>query len=826
MTLKLYNEKRKFDKTPEPAGMQKNHQGPLRFVIQKHHASHLHYDFRLEADGVLKSWAVPKGPSPDTSVKRLAMMVEDHPFDYRNFEGIIPEGNYGAGNVIIWDAGTYESANNPENSEKEILKELHTGNIKFRLFGEKLKGLWALVKLKNADEENSWLLIKEKDEYATSEDVTLQDRSVVSGVKVDEVGSGSRKGSIDEEFLRSLPKDKIPEFIKPMLATLIDKPFDDEEFIFEIKWDGYRAIADCSQKKVRLYSRNETLFNTHYPALVESLNALKLNAVLDGEIVVVDDNGKPNFQNLQNYRKVNRGSLIYYAFDILFLNDKNLMDVPLVKRKEILANLIPENSNIQVGSHITRNGIKFFAAAAKEGLEGIIAKKSNSTYQAGIRGNNWLKIKTHARQEVIICGFTRPRGGRKYFGALILGVYKNGELTYVGHTGSGFDEVSLKSMDSRLQKIVTHRSPFKRVPVTNMPATWVEPVLICEVEFSQWTEGGHMRQPIFKGLRADKSPQEITIEKPKEVKAATKPEALKFSNPDKVFWPGEGYTKGDLRQYYQKISGLILPYLKNRPESLKRYPNGINGESFFQKDINFKLPSFVDSVKIPSDSEGKDINYLVCNNLEALLYMVNLGCIDINPWNSKIGSLENPDYVIVDLDPEEIGFDKVVDAANQVRGVLEKLEIESYPKTSGATGIHIYIPTGGKYTHEQGRKFVEIIVNIVNRKNPDFTSVARSPSKRKRKVYLDFLQNRIGQTLAAPYSIRPRPGATVSTPLKWSEVNRKLSPGDFTIKNILTRIEKVGDLWKPTLERGIDLKKIMRTLEEKLEQDFEMDSNS
>ncbi|HVZ67411.1 MAG TPA: DNA ligase D [Patescibacteria group bacterium] len=812
MTLSKYNEKRRFNKTPEPVGKEKKHKGKLEFVIQKHHATQLHYDFRLEAGGVLKSWAVPKGPSLDPATKRLAMMVEDHPYDYRNFEGVIPEGNYGAGNVIIWDQGTYESVVDPQNSEKEILKELNQGSIKFRLFGKKLHGLWALVKLKNA-EENAWLLIKDRDEYASDKDITENDKSIISGARVDEINKKQNKNF--KKMLESLPKEKPPEFIKPMLATLIDKPFDNKDFIFEIKWDGYRAIADTVGKKVRLYSRNKISFNDHYPEIVEALGNSKINAVLDGEIVVVDDNGKPDFQALQNYRKVKTGNLLYYVFDILFLDGRNLMGLPLIDRKKILEKVIPENSQIKLGTHIEEKGVRFFEAAKKEGIEGVVAKRGDSSYSPGIRGNNWLKIKTHARQEVIICGFTKPKGGRKYFGALILGVYKDNELTYVGHTGSGFDEQSLKDMDGILQKLIVEKSPFKKVPKTNTPATWVKPKLICEVEFSEWTEGGNMRQPIFKGLRTDKDIKEVTTEKAKEEEKVLEDSGIELSNPDKIFWPREKYTKGDLANYYKSISKFILPYLKNRPESLKRYPNGIEGDFFFQKDFTYELPKFADSIKIHSDSEDKEINYLVCNNEETLLYMVNLGCIDINPWNSRVDNLEKPDYLIVDLDPEEIGFDKVIDAALEVRKVLDELEVKSYPKTSGATGIHIYIPTGGEYTHEQGRRLCEVIVNIVNSRVPEYTSITRSPSKRKGKVYLDFLQNRVGQTLASPYSVRPRPHATVSAPLKWSEVKKGLTPDDFTIKNILKRVEKEGDLFKEVLSEELNMKKTLKNLEDK-----------
>lgn len=819
MSLKLYKQKRKFDKTPEPSGKEVSHQGKLKFVVQKHHATQLHYDFRLEADGVLKSWAVPKGPSTDPKVKRLAMMVEDHPFDYRSFEGVIPEGNYGAGKVIIWDEGTYEALTDPDNSDREIQKEIHLGSIKFRLYGKKLHGTWTLIKLKNA-EDNAWLLIKEKDEHVSASDITQENESVVSGLDVEEVGEDTKPKSRDLSTLtKGIKKSKIPEFIEPMLTTLVDEPFDRENWAFEIKWDGYRAIADVDKGNVRLYSRNKILFNNDYPPIADRLSKLPVNAVFDGEIVVTVDNGRPDFQSLQNWRKTHEGNLAYYIFDILYLDGRNLMDLSYESRREILQKVIPEDDLIKISDYINEQGKEFFRAARKQGLEGIIAKKKDSTYQPGFRGNDWLKIKTHSRQEAIICGFTEPNGGRKHFGALILGVYDKGKLKYVGHTGSGFNDLSLKDMYDQLRKLKMEKSPFEERFQTNAPVTWVKPKLVCEVSFAEWTDDGHMRQPIFKGLRQDKEPDDVKIEKKKnetEILKKSGGEAkvsdVKITNSDKVFWPKEKYTKGDLAKYYEEISDLILPYLKDRPESLRRYPDGIDGQSFFQKDFTYKLPEFVDSIKIQSDTE--DVNYIICNNKKTLLYMVNLGCIDINPWNSRTKNLDNPDYVIFDLDPEDIGFDKVVDAAVEIRKALEDLDIVSYPKTSGATGIHIYVPTGGKYSYDQVKQFAEIIVNIVNGRNPEYTSVLRSPSKRNRMVYLDFLQNRVGQTLAAPYSVRAKPGATVSAPLKWNEVTHKLSPKDFTIKNILKRVDREGDLWKSVLGPGIDLKKVLDKLSE------------
>ncbi len=852
MGLTKYKSKRHFKDTPEPAGG-KSRGGSLRFVIQKHAATRLHYDFRLEMDGVLKSWAVPKGPSLSTKDKRLAMMVEDHPYDYKDFEGTIPAGNYGAGTVMVWDEGTYHAleTSDPKESQKLLKAGLQKGEIKFFLEGKKLVGGFALIKLKSGfkGNENSWLLIKERDEYVVDTDVTKLDTSAKTDRTLEEIASdveskewtsskaASKTSNVKsktyeivkevQEYIDQAPKFAMPRDISPMLSTLMEEPFDREGWIFEIKWDGFRAISEIEKGKVKMYSRNQQPFNQLFSPIVKTLEGFNFRAVFDGEVLVLDKAGRSSFQLLQNYQNTGSGNLTYYVFDLLYYEGRDLRSLPLWQRKKILKTILPKAKNIKFSDHIEDEGVAFFHAAQKQNLEGIMGKNSQSDYRVGRRTSDWVKIKTHMRQEAVIVGFTEPRGSRTKFGALILGVYEGKDLKYIGHTGGGFDEKTLKVVHDKLKPLIIDKPAFKDIPKTNAPATWVKPQLVCEVSFTEWTSDGSMRQPIFLGLREDKKASQVVKEEPKDMpnkfskeKPASGDESkvkisgkeLVLTHLEKIYWPKEKYTKGDLIEYYRKISKVMLPYLKDRPENLNRHPNGITGESFYQKNMDHLPPKWAKTQKVHSDSNDKNINYLICQDEATLIYMANLGCIEINPWNSRIKDLEKPDYAIIDLDPEDIGFDKVVESAQAVHEVLEKYGIPSYPKTSGATGLHIYIPLGAKYDHDLSRQFVQLIVTMVNAKLPKITSLERSPKKRQKRVYLDYLQNRKGQTLAAPYSVRPKSGATVSTPLEWKEVNSKLDPKDFTIKNIFKRLDKKGDLFKPVLGKGIDLSKLINKL--------------
>lgn len=762
MGLEKYWEKRDFKKTDEPLGKKRSgSQKHLQFVVQEHHASHHHYDFRLELDGVLKSWAVPKGPPTENNEKRLAIQVEDHPFDYIHFEGTIPKGNYGAGTVKIWDKGHYqaEEADSKEESEKQIRKGLREGHLNIILHGKKLKGIYSLVRMKTQDNKKEWLLIKKKS---------------------------------------ALPQ---PEFIQPMLATLKESPFDSDEWLFEIKWDGYRAIGIVEKAAVHLYSRNEQSFHSHFPPILEDLSKIKQNVILDGEVVVLDKKGIPSFQLLQNYQRNDEGQLVYMVFDILYLNGEDLMKTPLIERKKILKEILPETSHLHYCDHVLGKGKAFFDVALKAGMEGIIAKKMNSFYQPGTRGRDWFKIKTHSRQEAIICGFTEPKGTREKFGSLILGVYDQNKLRYAGHAGTGFDSLKLNRIYKKLSTLIQKKCPFSNIPKLSN-ATWVKPKLVCEVKFAEWTKDGIMRQPVFIELRDDKKSEEVM----KEIPVEESSNEVKLTHLDKIFWPKEGYTKGDLIEYYRSVASFILPYLKERPESLHRFPNGIDQSPFFQKNVKHE-PEWIRTVEI--ENSEKTIRYLIIDDERSLLYAINLGCIELNPFMSRVQSLQYPDYLVIDLDPLDIEFDQVIEVAKGFHHFCKKFNIPSYCKTSGATGLHIYIPTEARYSYEEVRLFGSLLAYHVNQLLPDITSLERSPSKRKKKVYLDILQNNFGQTIASPYSVRPVEGALVSTPLKWSEVKKGLDPSQFNLKTALKRFKKVGDLFKPVLEKGIDIKRIL-----------------
>ena len=842
MSLTKYNKKRKFDKTPEPKGKSKSGKGPLTFVIQRHEASRLHYDFRLELGGVLKSWAVPKGPSLDPEDKRLAMMVEDHPMDYKDFEGIIPKGQYGGGTVMVWDRGVYmpygegftdSSSIERKKAESILESQLKKGHLTFIMLGEKLKGEFALIKIQRSEEENAWLLVKKNDEYASSKtDVLKKDKSVTTGRSMEEIAKQAvRKNEVwnskpKDLDLNDSPKEDFPHNIKPMLAESVDEAFDRKDWIFEMKWDGYRTIAEIESGKVKLYSRNAQSFDEKFAEVKKSLEKFPGNAVLDGEVVVVDKEGKPNFGWLQDYPNKKPGELVYYVFDIIHYDGRNLKNLPLIERKTLLQKILPQIPHIKYSDHIEERGESFFLQAQKLNLEGIIGKDAKSMYKQNSRSFHWVKIKTSLRQEAIICGYTKGRGGRKHFGALILGLKKKGKLEYIGHTGGGFDEKLLESVLEKLKPLETEICPFETKPKTNAAPTWVKPELVCEVTFKEWTNDNQMRQPIF--IKLIDVPKVSNVPKAQNKSSESEPSdtfgtsgtfdtlnigkrQLKLTNLNKIFWPQEKYTKGDLIDYYKEVAPFILPHLKDRPQSLLRFPNGIEGQSFFQKNVaNLKL-DWMMRAKIKHDKQS--VEYMLVQDEAALIYLINLGCIDLNPWSSRIGKLENPDYLVIDLDPEDISFEKVVEVALACRKVLENLGIESYPKTSGASGMHIYIPMGAKYDYEQVKNFAHLLCIKINEQIPEITSLERSPKNRQKKVYLDYLQNNRGQTLASVYSVRPAPVAPVSTPLNWNEVKKSLHPTQFTIKNTPGRLQKHGDLFKRTLEKGIDIKKILKTLE-------------
>ncbi|WP_353148887.1 DNA ligase D [Chryseobacterium sp.] len=620
-----------------------------------------------------------------------------------------------------------------------------------------------------------------------------------------------------------------------MLAKLSEKAFDDKDWVFEIKWDGYRAIADLSQDQPLFYSRNGISFLSKFDIISRDFGLQKYRMILDGEVVAYDDQGKPNFQLLQQIQDNPNPALVYQVFDLLWLNGHSTEELPLIQRKELLKEALVETDTIKYCDHIPEKGIDFFEQMKKMKLEGMIAKRANSQYIENYRTGDWLKIKFSNTEEVIICGFTDPRGSRESFGALILGKYINGKLTYCGHTGTGFNNASLKQLYQRLQKLVIKTSPFEIVPKTNMPVTWTKPELVCEIKYSEITKDGIFRHPVFVTIREDKAPEEITDttfnEKSKEMKATTsskKTEAseqekeitlnkhiVKLTHQDKIYFPKDGITKGDVIEYYQSVATYILPYLKNRPLSLNRFPNGIEEQSFYQKDAGDHIPDWIKTRQVYSESNDKYIDYIYCNDKATLAYLNNLGCIDLNPWNSALPDLEHPDYLVLDLDPSKKNtFDDVIETALKVNEVLNSIKIKGYCKTSGSTGIHIYIPMGGKYDFDQVKDFAHILMKQVNEKLPKITTLERSLQKRdQKKIYLDYLQNRTGQTLASAYSLRPKQGASVSMPLDWNELKPGLKPTDFNIHNALQRIKEKGDLFRPVLGKGIDMMKALELLQ-------------
>lgn len=843
MPLEEYNKKRDFTQTAEPEGKTKKTSGKLKFVVQRHAASRLHYDFRLEMDGVLKSWAVPKGPSLNPADKRLAMMVEDHPFSYRTFEGTIPAGNYGAGEVEIWDEGTYEPLEKKKGKtdDASMQEELKSESLKIILHGKKLKGEFALVKIKNSTDGNPWLLIKHKDKFATdhydAEENTAEDSKVTAYL---ESKKKSKKGKATPQNIKTYTNHapaltgakKLTKYITPMLCGTKDQPFSSPEWAFEIKWDGYRAIADL-RNEIQLYSRNGISYSEKFKKVANSLKLQQHEMILDGELVAYDQEGKPNFQWLQQIGDKPNLNVIFQVFDLLWLNGHSTEELNLLQRKELLKDALVETDFVKYHDHVLKNGEKFFKLVEEMGLEGMIAKRIDSTYQRGTRNGDWLKIKSQQTAEVLICGFTAPKGSRKKFGSLILGRYDEGKLIFCGHTGTGFSDKKLTELHAQMEPLITEKSPFEEVPKTNDKATWLKPELIAEIKFTELTSDHIFRHPVFLRLREDLKPKDLDFAKDfepelppttlvkkqameRENEKVTKigKQEVKLTNQNKIYFPKDEVTKGDLVAYYQSVAKYILPHIKDRPQSMNRFPNGIEGMSFYQKDASDETPSWVQTHEVYSESNDKNINYIICNDKATMAYLNNLGCIEFNVWTSRIKSIEKPDYLVLDLDPSDNNtFDEVIETALMVKKIADKAKIDAYCKTSGSSGLHVYFPAGAKYTFDQIKDFAHIMMQMVQQELPEITTLERALQKRdKNKIYLDYLQNRRGQTLASVYSLRPKKGAPVSMPLEWNEVKPGLKPTDFNIENALERIEKKGDLYKPTLGKGFDMLQAIENL--------------
>jgi bifunctional non-homologous end joining protein LigD len=865
--LSEYRRKRHFEKTPEPRGKTARKDDKI-FVVQKHAARRLHYDLRLEVDGVLKSWAVPKGPSLNPGDKRLAIQVEDHPFDYRTFEGTIPEGNYGAGEVIIWDQGTYE----PEGSESAAA-QLQRGELKFRLHGEKLKGSFVLVKLKRSQKGNEWLLIKHRDDDADPNwSLEEHGESVVSGRRISKEKPPGGAGSDGAQpALAKLPGAQsvpMPTQVSVTLAKLEDKPFSDRNWLFEIKWDGVRTVAFIDGGKVRLVSRTGRDVTSEYSEFQNLARNVGANtAILDGEIVALDENGRSNFQKLQNRIGVTNPSrrlletipLTYYIFDLLYCNGFDIRPSLLLPRKELLATILRGDERVRYSGHQLEKGKELFAAAKEQGLEGIVGKHIESPY-TGTRTPLWLKFKIVNELDAVVIGWTTPRRTRQYFGALVLGLYGGKQFTFIGSVGTGFAQQTQEQILRQLQKLRVSRSPLKTPPRLREHVEWVRPEMVVRVKYANWTEDNHLRAPVFLSIRKDRTPEDCTFDaaKPEHVlgnsvphktpspktaavpkpKASTDSDAanemaagksenlrleiegrtLNLTNLNKIYFPESGIRKRDVLAYYYRIADLILPFLRDRPLVMRRYPNGITGKSFFQKEAPASLPEWIKTATVYSEERGGNMKYVMAHDRPSLLFLTNLGCIDHNPWSSRAESQDYPDYVFFDLDPTPgAPFSTVLRVARAIYRVLHSAELNCFLKTSGATGFHIYLPLEPRYTYEQTRTFAQVISQLVAAELPNDTTVERAIRKRPGgRVLLDALQNAKGKPLAAVYSVRAHPGGTVSTPVTPKELEGTIDPEKWTLRTLDARLHEVGDLWKDFWRARQTLDKALTALSRKI----------
>ena len=827
--LESYRAKRKADRTPEPFGAVLP--GGQRFVVQQHAARRMHYDFRLEWDGVLKSWAVPKGPSPNPADKRLAVHVEDHPVDYVNFEGLIPPDNYGAGAVIVWDRGRWFPLN-------DIAAGFDKGKLLFELRGHKLRGKWTLVKTKRG--KNEWLLIKERDVYATTKGTEdYPHDSVLSGRTVEQVAGLDPRGGEVVAKLRKLgaaARELKARDLRPMLATP-GKPFSDPKWVFELKYDGYRLFAEKRGGEVTLYSRAGNDFTTTFPEIVEIVAALPFSQlIVDGEVVVLDARGLPSFALLQKRGRLTRRADVaraalelpasIYAFDLLAFEGLDLRGLPLLERKAALRVLLPVAGALRYSEHFDEQGEAMFDEAERMGLEGIIGKRAASPYVSK-RSTDWIKINAAKSDDFVVVGYLPPKQGGKGFGALLLAQYRDGVLTYAGRAGSGFTARDFAALEPALAAKPRAEPPAAAELARG--AVWLADGPVVQVKFKQRTPDGMLRQPVYLRTRDDKKPAECVW----QTEDATTPEAtaaepaaaavepperptVAFTNLDKVFWPVDGFTKGDLIGYYEGVAEWLLPYLKDRPVVLTRYPDGIDGKSFFQKDAPVYAPSWLRLETMWSEHAEREIRYFVLDDVESLLYVANMGTIPLHVWSSRVASLERPDWCILDLDPKGAPLKHVVEIARHMHELCEDVGLTNFVKTSGSTGLHVLIPLGARYTYEQSRTLAELLARFTAKSLPEIATIVRSVSDRDGKVYLDYLQNGHGRLLVSPFCVRPLPGAPVSMPLEWSQIDKRLKLERFTIRSARKWLEKHGDPLAPVLTSSADMLAALESLTRRL----------
>ena len=829
--LSAYRAKRLPGSTPEPVGAIAGGDGAL-FVVHKHAARRLHYDLRLEMSGVLESWAVPKGPSMNPADKRLAVKVEDHPIEYGDFEGVIPEGNYGAGAVIVWDRGVWVPI-------EDVKEGFEKGKLLFDLRGYKLRGRWTLVKIKKSDKD--WLLIKEQDHLATDdEDATFFETSVLSGLTVEDLREGNDPGENVRGGLHELgcPIGRVEaQDVKVMLAENREEPFSESGWLYEIKLDGYRMVASVESGEGKLRTRNGHDATGAFPEVIQALRALPYeHLVLDGELVVHDAAGLPSFQRLQKRARLSKAPDVrraavelpatLYLFDILGFEDFDLRPLPLHERKRVLQSVLPPVGPLKFTDHVEEQGEVFYEQVSKMGLEGVVAKKAEAPYR-GRRSAEWVKIRADRHGDFVVVGFTAPKGSRGGFGALHLAAFDGEDLLYVGRVGSGFSTEELDAVRDVLDSVPRDTPACSRGP-TGAVHTWVDPVIVCEVRYKEWTEGHLLRQPVFVRFRDDKDPRECEHPAAQEVVTdeAAFPEVtpypgghteLRLTNLDKVFWPEEGYTKGDLIEYYRAISRWILPYLRDRPVVMTRFPDGIHGKSFFQKDAPGFAPDWIRREKMWNEDTGRELNYFVADSEDALLYIINLGSIPLHVWASRVATLEQPDWCILDLDPKEAPFGDVITVARTLREICDEIELPNFVKTSGSSGLHVLVPLGQQFTHDQAKVLGELIARVVAVEIPEIATIARLPAHREGKVYVDYLQNGRGKLLVSPFCVRPYAGAKVSMPLRWHEVDEGLNIADFNIETGPDRMRELeDDPLLPVLNLRPDLPAVLARLQQRV----------
>jgi bifunctional non-homologous end joining protein LigD len=756
--LAEYEQKRKRGKTTEPFTSRARPKGAPIFVVQRHDARRLHYDFRLERDGALASWAVPKGVPLEPGQQHLAVHVEDHPLDYATFEGEIPKGEYGAGTVEIWDSGTYD-----------LLEEKRNGGLTVRLHGKRLRGTYALVPAHLNGDPKNWLILRKRDDGETASHTEYA----------------------------------------PMVATPAEDVPRGAAWVFEVKWDGYRALAYVRGSETRLVSRNGNDLTSRFASVANAVSRATKSpdCVLDGEVCALDDEGRSSFSAMQQGKAGT--PIVYYVFDVLEVDGEPLVDLPLVERRKRLEQLLDKRNRALRLSETFDDGKALYEAAKQQRLEGIMAKRLDSRYLPGRRTRDWLKIKTHGEQEFVICGYTKGTGRRaSSFGSLVLGYYRGGELVYAGNVGTGFNSKEIDRLLDLLRALKRSTSPFREVPkmpkVRKSDVVWVEPKLVCEVEFVEWTHDGRLRAPSYKGLREDKSAEEVRREQPLPDRITKGNRELKLSNLDKVFFPVERITKGDLLAYYRDVAPVLVPHLKDRPFTMVRWPDGIEGGRFFQKDAPSHMPEWIPRYRAlvstrESPRQKKWMNFALVNDELALLWMVNMGCIDMNAWYSRVDKPERPDFVLFDLDPSpDVGFAETVQVTLLVKQALDAFGLVGFPKTSSADGMHVLVPIERRYTYDDTRQFAEIVAGAIARTNRGLATTEWTKSKR-RGVLIDANQNGEGKTIASVYSVRPRPGAPVSTPLRWDEVNEELDPLSFTMDVVRERVRRHGDLFEGVL---------------------------